>query len=132
MSRTEHHFDLRVYWEDTDAGGVVFFVNYLKFFERARTEWLRELGFSQEEWRATGFMFVVSRVHVGYLQPARLDDRLRITTHVKHAGQASLTVNQQAMRDSVMLCESEVRLGFVDANRLRPCRLPADFLSKIA
>jgi acyl-CoA thioester hydrolase len=132
MSRPEHHFDLRVYWEDTDAGGVVFFVNYLKFFERARTEWLRQLGFSQEVWREMGVMFVVSKLQISYLQPARLDDSLHITTRVKHAGQASLTVNQHANRDSVLLCESEVRLGFVDANRLRPCRLPADFLSQIA
>jgi acyl-CoA thioester hydrolase len=132
MSRPEHHFDLRVYWEDTDAGGVVFFVNYLKFFERARTEWLRELGFSQETWRATGAVFVVSNVQICYLQPARLDDCLHITTRVKNSGQASLTVNQQATRDSVLLCESEVRLGFVDTRHLRPRRLPADFLSQIA
>jgi acyl-CoA thioester hydrolase len=132
MSRPEHHFDLRVYWEDTDAGGVVFFVNYLKFFERARTEWLRELGFSQETWRATGAVFVVSNVQIRYLQPARLDDCLHITTRVKNSGQASLTVNQQATRDSVLLCESEVRLGFVDTRHLRPRRLPADFLSQIA
>jgi acyl-CoA thioester hydrolase len=132
LSRIEHHLDLRIYWEDTDAGGVVFFVNYLKFFERARTEWLRELGFSQEAWRVKGFMFVVSKVQVDYLQPARLDDSLRIITRVKHAGPASLTVNQQAVRESHLLCESNVRLGFVDANRLRPCRLPLDFLASIA
>jgi acyl-CoA thioester hydrolase len=132
MSRPEHHFDLRVYWEDTDAGGVVFFVNYLKFFERARTEWLRELGFSQETWRAAGAAFVVSKVQVRYLQPARLDDHLHITTRVKNSGQASLTVNQLATRDSVVLCESEVRLGFVETAGLRPRRLPSDFLSLIA
>jgi acyl-CoA thioester hydrolase len=132
MSRPEHHFDLRIYWEDTDAGGVVFFVNYLKFFERARTEWLRELGFSQEHWRAMGTAFVVSNVQIRYLQPAKLDDRLHITTRVKHSGNASLTLNQLATRDSVVVCESEVRLGFVDTQNLRPCRLPADFLSQIA
>jgi acyl-CoA thioester hydrolase len=132
MSRPEHHFDLRVYWEDTDAGGVVFFVNYLKFFERARTEWLRELGFSQETWRAMGSAFVVSNAQIRYLRPARLDDLLHITTRVKTSGQASLTVNQLATRDSVLLCESEVRLGFVDTTGLRPRRLPADFLSQIA
>lgn len=132
MSGPEHHFDLRVYWEDTDAGGVVFFVNYLKFFERARTEWLRELGFSQETWRATGSVFVVSNVQIRYVQPAKLDDSLHITTRVKHSGQASLVLNQQATRESVLLCDSEVRLGFVDIEHLRPRRMPADFLSKIA
>ena len=132
MSRQEHHFDLRVYWEDTDAGGVVFFVNYLKFFERARTEWLRELGVSQETWRVSGSAFVVSNLQIRYLLPARLDDCLRITTRVENSGPASLTLNQKAARESVVLCESAVRLGFVDTNRLRPRRMPADFLSQIA
>lgn len=129
MSRTEHQFDLRIYWEDTDAGGVVFFVNYLKFFERARTEWLRELGFSQETWRTRGQSFIVSQVEVRYLKPARLDDYLRITTRIKNCGQASLTVNQLAHRGSELLCQSDVRLGFVDLATLRPTRLPADLLS---
>jgi acyl-CoA thioester hydrolase len=132
MNRPEHHFDVRVYWEDTDAGGVVFFANYLKFLERARTEWLRQLGFSQETWRATGSAFVVSQLQIRYLQPARLDDLLHIATRLKNLGQASFTLNQQARRGSALLCESEVRLGFVDISSLRPQRLPADFLSQIA
>ncbi|MFM2449972.1 MAG: tol-pal system-associated acyl-CoA thioesterase [Pseudomonadota bacterium] len=103
MSRPEHHFDLRVYWEDTDAGGVVFFVNYLKFFERARTEWLRELGFSQETWRAMGSAFVVSNVQVRYLQPSRLDDLIHITTRVKNSGQA---VSDSEPTSNTRLCTS--------------------------
>ena len=83
-------FPVRVYWEDTDAGGVVFYANYLKFFERARTEWLRSLGFSQESMRARdGVMFVVSETRVRYLRPARLDDALDVTVTVLARRQAS-------------------------------------------
>ena len=88
---------LRVYWEDTDAGGVVFYANYLKFFERARTEWLRALGHGQEQLRhEEGAMFVVTDTSIRYLQPARLDDLLEVSVKVEHAGRARMTIAQQA------------------------------------
>jgi acyl-CoA thioester hydrolase len=124
---------LRIYWEDTDAGGVVFYANYLKFFERARTEWLRSLGFGQEQVRAeTGAIFIVSETRVRYLRPARLDDQLTVTVDVKHAGQASMTVAQVAWRGNERLAEGDIRIGCVDAQSFRPRRIPEPLLKMMA
>ncbi|QJW84184.1 tol-pal system-associated acyl-CoA thioesterase [Ramlibacter terrae] len=120
---------LRVYWEDTDAGGIVFYANYLKFFERARTEWLRSLGVSQRALReATGGMFVVGETSVRYLRPARLDDELLVTAQLEAAGRASLIIAQTARRDGELPAEGTIRIGWVDAETLRPGRIPADIL----
>jgi acyl-CoA thioester hydrolase len=127
---------LRVYWEDTDAGGVVFYANYLKFFERARTEWLRTLGFSQQRMlQDEGLMFVVAETVLRCLRAARLDDRLDISVRVLQAGRASLRIAQQAWRDAELLAEGEIRIGCVTAGAhdgFRPCRIPAAILEKIA
>lgn len=125
-----YRFQLRVYWEDTDAGGVVFYANYLKFFERARTEWLRSLGHQQEKMRAeTGVVFVVTDTAVRYLHPARLDDLLVVTVDVKHAGRAQMTIAQQAWRqpaqgENELLTEGTIRIGCVDAGTFKPRRIP--------
>ena len=127
------HHTLRVYWEDTDAGGVVFYANYLKFFERARTEWLRAKGVAQQRLREeTGAMFIVSDTTLRYLAPARLDDQLRITVLPVEIGRASMTLQQQAWKlagntdgeESTLLCEGRIRIGCVDASSFRPRRLP--------
>ena len=124
---------LRIYWEDTDAGGVVFYANYLKFFERARTEWLRSFGYAQEELRTqTGAIFIVSQTSVRYLRPARLDDLLTITVQVKHAGQASMSIAQEAWRGDERLAEGEIRIGCVDAQSFRPRRIPEHLLQAMA
>jgi acyl-CoA thioester hydrolase len=124
-----HRLPLRVYWEDTDAGGIVFYANYLKFFERARTEWLRALGVQQQAMRErTGAIFVVTHTSTHYRAPARLDDALEVTVAVRHTGRASLEVAQQAWRADTLLAEGEVRIGCVDAASLRPCRIPPDIL----
>ncbi len=116
---------LRVYWEDTDAGGVVFYANYLKFFERARTEWLRALGHSQQRLRdETGAIFVVSDTAVRYLSPARLDDLLSVSVEVREAGRATLLIAQQAWRGDALLAEGTIRIACVDATSLRPRRIP--------
>jgi acyl-CoA thioester hydrolase len=126
-----YRFELRVYWEDTDAGGVVFYANYLKFFERARTEWLRSLGQQQERMRTeTGVVFVVTDTALRYLRPARLDDLLAVTVDVKHAGRAQMTIAQQAWRvspqgDDELLAEGTIRIGCVDAGTFRPQRIPS-------
>ncbi|SEL08134.1 acyl-CoA thioester hydrolase [Roseateles sp. YR242] len=121
--------ELRIYWEDTDAGGVVFYANYLKFMERARTEWLRGLGFEQELMRRDeGLMFVVSDTALRYLAPARLDDWLRITVHPTEIGRASLTIDQQVWRGEQLLTEGRIRIGCVDAASLKPARIPARIL----
>ncbi len=117
---------VRVYWEDTDAGGIVFYANYLKYFERARTEWLRSLGISQQALReATGAIFVVTDTRVRYLRPARLDDWLQVTTRVITCGRASMALAQQAWRGEDLLAEGDIRIGCVDAATLQPRRLPA-------
>jgi acyl-CoA thioester hydrolase len=123
---------MRIYWEDTDAAGIVFYANYLKFFERARTEWLRSLGFDQERLRTeTGIAFVVAETAVRYRRPARLDDMLEVTVRVAHLGQASLDVAQQAWRDGLLLAEGTIRVGCVELGTFRPRRVPDDILSKI-
>jgi acyl-CoA thioester hydrolase len=124
---------LRVYWEDTDAGGVVFYANYLKFFERARTEWLRHLGIGQQALRErTGAMFVVTDTRVSYRAPARLDDELRITVWLHQTGTASMKLAQQAWRGSTLLAEGEIRIGCVDDGTFRPRRIPIEVTQAIA
>jgi len=127
---------LRVYWEDTDAGGVVFYANYLKFFERARTEWLRALGHGQEQLRHDeGAMFVVTDTTIRYLQPARLDDLLEVSVHVQHAGRARMTIAQQAWRHGAreggVLAEGTIRIGCVDAGTFKPRRIPISIAGAI-
>ena len=120
---------IRVYWEDTDAGGIVFYANYLKFFERARTEWLRSLGINQSALRdAVGGMFIVSETTARYLAPARLDDELSVTAALEAGGRASLIIAQQARRGDTLLCEGTIRIGWVDAATLRPARIPQSIL----
>ena len=124
---------VRVYWEDTDAGGIVFYANYLKFFERARTEWLRSLGVEQRALRdSTGGMFVVSDTSVRYRQPARLDDELIVTAQPLDVGRASMTIQQQALlrtpAGDIVLCEGTIRAGWVNATSLKPARMPPTLL----
>ncbi|MFM6999633.1 MAG: tol-pal system-associated acyl-CoA thioesterase [Limnohabitans sp.] len=124
-------FPIRIYWEDTDAGGIVFYANYLKFFERARTEWLRSLGFGQQVLRdESGGMFVVSETAVKYHSPARLDDTLVVTAELQDAGRVSLTIVQRAYlrmngQADRLLAEGTIRIGWVDSQTLKPGRIPA-------
>ena len=127
---------LRVYWEDTDAGGIVFYANYLKFFERARTEWLRGLGFGQERLRTdTGAIFVVADTSVRYLSPARLDDLIEVTVLPVDLGRVSMTLQQQAWRHgsapAQLLAEGSIRIGCVDAGTFTPRRIPNGILEKL-
>jgi len=124
---------IRVYWEDTDAGGIVFYANYLKFFERARTEWLRSLGIHQQALRdSSGGMFVVSETQLKYHRPARLDDELLVTARLLENGRASLTIEQQAFRQTAtgpeLLCAGTIRIGWVEAATMKPARIPQSVL----
>jgi len=145
-SASVFEWPVRVYWEDTDAGGIVFYANYLKFFERARTEWLRGLGLGQQALRDdTGGMFVVTDVQLAYHRPARLDDMLCVTAQVCTRGRASLLLQQRAWLvpaagtsaalphsvERTLLCEGTVRIGWVDAARMRPQRIPAAVLQAL-
>lgn len=129
MPITDHailsRLDVRVYYEDTDAAGVVFYVNYLKFFERARTEWLRRLGVTNSE-LATQYqrVFVVKQVEIQYRKPARLDDMLAIHSKIVRLGRASITFEQLAMRDDELLCESTIQVCGVDTTTFRPAEMP--------
>ena len=138
MNSVPFSWPVRVYWEDTDAGGIVFYANYLKFFERARTEWLRSLNIGQQQLRESeGGMFVVTDARIRYLRSARLDDLLTVTAHVREAGRASLTIEQSAWlqpadgsdAEPVLLCEGTVRIGWVDSQAMRPLRIPPDILA---
>jgi acyl-CoA thioester hydrolase len=121
-------FPIRVYWEDTDAGGIVFYANYLRFMERARTEWLRSLGVEQRLLREqTGGQFVVSETQLKYHRPARLDDELLVTAQAQQVGSASLIIAQHVLSQTeqgILLCEGTIRIGWVDATTLRPARIP--------
>ena len=131
-------FPIRIYWEDTDAGGIVFYANYLKFFERARTEWLRSLGLEQQKLREqTGGMFVVTQAQVDYHRPARLDDQLLVTARLQASGRASLTIRQQAFLQSPadgpqLLSEASIRIGWVDGASMRPQRIPISLLEQLS
>ncbi len=128
---------VRIYWEDTDAGGIVFYANYLKFFERARTEWLRSLGFGQQVLRdESGGMFVVSETAVKYHSPARLDDTLIVTAELQTGGKARLTIAQRAYlraedQPDRLLAEGTIRLGWVGSHTLKPGRIPAPVLEAL-
>jgi acyl-CoA thioester hydrolase len=144
---------VRVYWEDTDAGGIVFYANYLKFMERVRTEWLRSLGISQSQLREqTGGMFVVSDTQLHYKQPARLDDQLLVTAQVTRGSRITLTITQEIrllpqglapsslsyqerialteaeLKALPMVCHGEIRIAWVDAANIQPARIPSDLL----
>ncbi len=124
---------LRVYWEDTDAGGIVFYANYLKFFERARTEWLRQAGHGQQAMvESTGAMFVVTDSTLRYLKPARLDDELQVGVEPLEIGRAQLRVRQQAWCGDLLLCEGEIGLACVERGTFRPRRIPNDILASLA
>jgi acyl-CoA thioester hydrolase len=121
----------RVYWEDTDGGGIVYYANYLKFLERARTEWLRSLGFFQTQLaRDEGIVFTVVSLEVDYRRPARLDDVLTITCLPRLRGSASIRFSQRVYRGPIeetgenLLVEANVRVACVDAQTLRPRRMP--------
>jgi len=120
--------DIRIYYEDTDAGGVVFYANYLKFLERGRTEWLRRLGFDQTRLAQTEQrLFVVKQLDIQYLRPARLDDLITVHSTLTRVGRASLQFHQTASMGPHTLCTSAITLCCVDAATFKPTGLP-DFL----
>lgn len=123
---------VRVYYEDTDAGGVVFYANYLKFFERARTEMLRDLGFEQDRLiDEQGIIFVVRSVRVDYLKPARFNERIDVSAEVVEARKTNFLFAQEINREDQLLCKGEVRIACLDAQSMRPKAIPADILEHL-
>ena len=124
-------WNVRVYYEDTDTGGIVYYANYLKFFERARTEWLRAIDVGQHVLREQhGAMFVVTSVNSHYHAPAKLDDVLKLTLSIQKMGRASILFKQQAWHDTVLLNTAEVKIACVDLT-LRPRALPPEVAVKM-
>jgi acyl-CoA thioester hydrolase len=118
---------LRIYWEDTDAGGVVYYANYLKFMERCRTDWLRALGVDQLRLRAErGLQFVVVNVAVDFLRPAILNDEVLVTAELERLSGATIVFKQTIMRDDVQLIDASVRVACLDSGTLKPRPIPKD------
>ncbi len=129
-------FPIRVYYEDTDSGGVVYYANYLKFMERARTEYLRKLGFEQDELIANeGVLFAVRSVAVDYLQPARFNQLLNVSAQLAEIGRASLLFAQRVElatgAASKILCAGQVKIACLDARTLRPTAIPPRLLREV-
>jgi acyl-CoA thioester hydrolase len=123
---------VRVYYEDTDAGGIVFYANYLKFFERARTEWLRACGVNQHALlQEDAAIFVVKHASIDYHAPAKLDDVLNLTLRIEKLGRASVQFVQEAWCGEALLAVANVKVGCVDANTLRPRALPDSTAAKM-
>jgi 4-hydroxybenzoyl-CoA thioesterase len=116
---------IRVYIEDTDAGGIVYYVNYLKYMERARSEWLRQYGLTQQALFEDGTQLVVHQLTCRYAKPARLDDELQVTAQVIEHSSCRLAFHQRVMAHGEALCEADVHIACVDAVRLRPVRWPS-------
>lgn len=124
---------VRIYYEDTDAGGVVYYANYLRFFERARTECLRSFGHEQQQMAAeTGCIFVVRHVDIKYLAPARLDDELTIVSTIERVGRASVSFFQRCERQGHPLVEAKVDIACVDQHSFKPRPLPATLKQDLA
>ena len=117
-------FPVRVYIEDTDAGGIVYYVNYLKFMERGRTELVRSLGFDKPALPQDQVQLVVHSAQVNYRKPARLDDCLDVTTDIAKVSRASLLFVQEVWRDAELLCEASIKVACVNAENLKPMALP--------
>ena len=118
---------VRVYYEDTDAGGVVYYANYLKFYERARTEMLRELGYEQDRLMENEqVIFVVRSVQVDYLKPTKFNELIQISADIAKLGPASLTFEQEMSRDDVILSRAMIRIACLDANTMRPKEIPQE------
>jgi acyl-CoA thioester hydrolase len=124
---------VRVYWEDTDAGGVVYYANYLRFLERARSEWLRALGVEQTELaERDGVLFVVRRVEADYLAPARFNDLLQVICRLENLGRASIVMEQQVRRGDEVLLRARVKAACVQARDFRPAKIPPHVTQRFA
>ncbi|MEM7020851.1 MAG: tol-pal system-associated acyl-CoA thioesterase [Pseudomonadota bacterium] len=129
---SEFHWPVRVYYEDTDAEGVVYYSNYLKFMERARTEWLRNCGFEQNDLRDEHqLMFVVRSLQIDYLKPAQFNDMLDVSVILTRAGRASLEIAQTVNRAEELLCTANVKIGSLHSETLKIAKMPLAVMENI-
>lgn len=127
----EFKWPVRVYIEDTDAGGIVYYVNYLKFMERARTEFLRHLGFDHAEMINQGTMFVIHSSEIHYREPAFLDDQLMISVEIEELKRTHLTFRQQLYRGERKLTEAKIKGACVNKNTMKPCTIPTKLVDAL-
>ncbi|QPK63751.1 tol-pal system-associated acyl-CoA thioesterase [Methylomonas sp. LL1] len=128
----QFNWPVRVYYEDTDAGGVVFYANYLKFFERARTEMLRSFGFEQDRLIAEqNVLFVVRSVSIDYLKPARFNEQIDVSAKIIENKKASLTFEQSITRQQDLLCNGKIRIACLDAKSMKPKLIPIAILEQL-
>ncbi|AWX14350.1 tol-pal system-associated acyl-CoA thioesterase [Mergibacter septicus] len=124
---TYSQLPIRIYYEDTDAGGIVYHASYLRFFERARTEFLREKGFSQQNLlNNQQLALVVRKIEIDYLQAAKLDDKLCVQTYLTNVKKASVLFEQQLIRDDQIICTAKVKIACVNLNSMKPIALPCE------
>lgn len=127
MSSPVFEIPVRIYYEDTDAGGVVYHANFLCFMERARTEWLRERGYELDKLEQEyGFLFAVRSVNIDYLKPAYLNDLLSVKVSIARKGKASLDIDQEVYRDETLLCRAKIKLAGITVDSFRPMALPVN------
>lgn len=134
ITNKKHHFSLRVYYEDTDAGGIVFYANYLKFVERARTEWLRDVGINQSFFLERKIGFVVRNVEMSNVASARLDDQLTVISTITQIKRATMTFSQEIYnQNNIKLCTVEVLIVCVELNqdKLKACSIPQEILGAL-
>lgn len=124
-----HHWQIRVYYEDTDLAGIVYYANYFKFIERARSEYIRELGIDQRQLKAAGMVFAVRRVEADFLSPARFDDLLDVETGLTRLGGASVNLEQTVSCGATRLFQARIRLAVLSESG-RPLPIPADIRQK--
>jgi len=122
----KYRLPIRVYIEDTDAGGIVYYVNYLKYFERARTELIRSLGVDKTAVMEDGSVFVVTSAAIDYLAPARLDDQLEAVAEVVNSGAATIEFRQSVVRSGIELASGQVRVALTDGASGKPKRMPKE------
>ncbi len=141
----EFLWSVRIYYEDTDSGGVVYYANYLKYMERARTEWLRSLGFEQDQLiNEQGVIFAVRSINVEYKKPARFNDLLQVSAELMERGGASLTFRQNIFKGNKsfeskdnqeadqLLCSGQIRIACLDAEKMHPCPIPEQIITEIS
>ena len=131
---TEFIFPVRVYYEDTDVAGIVYHANYLRFFERGRTEWLRQLGIDQTILIEQGLAFAVTKINIDYLKPARFNDLLEVVTEIQSSKRASLIFKQtirDKQRPNLIYSKAEVKAACIDMKSLKPKALPKQLLEEI-
>ncbi len=130
MSKYTHQF--RVYYEDTDAGGVVYHANYLNFFERTRTEWLRSKGLQQSEMRKeTGVILAIRNMNIDFVLPARLDDLLTVSTEVISHSKVSMQVQQEMHVEGILVAKAQVQIVSLNAEKFKPMRFPTQYLEEL-